>query len=187
MTVRQFHIACPLALMLFAAACVPRAPEVPESTPTPTPAPVSQPQPAAAPPSVVTPTFDNWMDAPQTPGDWSYRQAAGWTEALFGDGNGEPLLVFRCTRQSRTVQLIRRGSATASVPMLIRSEGQDRTLTALPAPGPTPGVVATIPANDSLLDAIAFSKGRFAVAVEGLPTLYPPSWPEITRVIEDCR
>ena len=33
----------------------------------------------------------------------------------------------------------------------------------------------------------AFSKGRFAIETPGLATLYVPSYPEITRVIEDCR
>ena len=44
-----------------------------------------------------------------------------------------------------------------------------------------------MPARDPLLDAMAFSKGRFALEVAGLPTLYVPSYPEVTRVIEDCR
>jgi hypothetical protein len=34
---------------------------------------------------------------------------------------------------------------------------------------------------------MALSKGRFAVQTLGLPALYIPAWPEITRVIEDCR
>ena len=46
---------------------------------------------------------------------------------------------------------------------------------------------AGLPARDPLLDAMAFSKGRFAVEVAGLPTLYLPSWIEVSRVIEDCR
>jgi hypothetical protein len=53
--------------------------------------------------------------------------------------------------------------------------------------GTPAGVELTLPARDPLLDAIAFSRGRFAVAVPGEPTLYVPSWTEISRVIEDCR
>ncbi len=53
--------------------------------------------------------------------------------------------------------------------------------------GPVPAIAARVAANDPLLDAMAFSKGRFAVEVAGLPTLYVPSYPEVTRVIEDCR
>ena len=42
-------------------------------------------------------------------------------------------------------------------------------------------------ANMALLDAMAFSRGRFAIDVNGLPSLYLPAWPEVGRVIEDCR
>ena len=48
-------------------------------------------------------------------------------------------------------------------------------------------LVAALVARDSLLDAIAFSRGRFAIEAEGLDPLYVPSWPEMSRVIEDCR
>jgi hypothetical protein len=41
-------------------------------------------------------------------------------------------------------------------------------------------------ANDPLLDAIAFSRGRFMVTGGGA-TLAIPSWPEAARSIEDCR
>jgi hypothetical protein len=41
-------------------------------------------------------------------------------------------------------------------------------------------------ANDPLLDAIAFSRGRFLVS-EGGATLAIPTWPEAARSIEDCR
>jgi hypothetical protein len=50
-----------------------------------------------------------------------------------------------------------------------------------------PRLVGTIPARDPLLDAMAFSKGRFAVEVTGGAPLYVPAYPEVTRVIEDCR
>ena len=52
----------------------------------------------------------------------------------------------------------------------------------------SPGMVtAELPARDPALDAIAFSRGRFALETAGLATLYLPSWPEISRVVEDCR
>jgi hypothetical protein len=53
------------------------------------------------------------------------------------------------------------------------------------------GGVATmgvrLPVSDLLLDQMAFSRGRFLVAVEGGPWLIVPAWPEFGRVIEDCR
>jgi hypothetical protein len=34
---------------------------------------------------------------------------------------------------------------------------------------------------------MAFSRGRFLVTVEGGASLVVPAWPELARVIEDCR
>jgi hypothetical protein len=47
--------------------------------------------------------------------------------------------------------------------------------------------MASVSAYDPLLDAIALSKGRFAVEVEGETTLYLPTWAEVSRLVEDCR
>jgi hypothetical protein len=75
---------------------------------------------------------------------------------------------------------------TLGFEMTIRTETQNRTFDAGTdfAGG---NARSTLQASDPFLDAIAFSKGRFAVEVPGAPTLYIPSYPEITRVIEDCR
>ena len=40
---------------------------------------------------------------------------------------------------------------------------------------------------DPLLDAMAVTRGRFAVETTGLSTLYLPPWAEVTRAIESCR
>jgi hypothetical protein len=42
-------------------------------------------------------------------------------------------------------------------------------------------------ANDAVLDQIAYSRGRFAVEVQGLAPLIVPAWGEVGRVVEDCR
>ncbi len=51
-----------------------------------------------------------------------------------------------------------------------------------------------VTSNDPLLDALAFSRGRIGVIVlqsAGSPVqsvqLVVPAWPEIARVVEDCR
>ena len=44
-----------------------------------------------------------------------------------------------------------------------------------------------LPVGDPLLAQMAFSRGRFLVAIEGGPSLVVPAWPEFARVIEDCR
>lgn len=168
-----------LALCLALAACV--------STPPPAPAP--SPTPAPTPPPVIAapePQFENWIDAPQTPGDWSYVSEPQESLALFGDATPDHLFVLRCDRATRQVGIARRGTAPVQLVMRIRTETMERILTAsqLPDRGM---VAASLDASDPLLDAMAISRGRFAVEIQGMRTLYVPSWPEVTRVIEDCR
>jgi hypothetical protein len=123
------------------------------------------------------------MDAPATPGDWSYR--SGY--AAFGQPGAPPLLALRCDRPTGTVEIARAGSTLTAPQMRVLTEFQDRALGTALATGQPATIVARVPANDPLLDAMAFSKGRFAVEITGLATLYAPSWAEVTRVIEDCR
>lgn len=83
--------------------------------------------------------------------------------------------------------LMRAGAATAAVPMAVRTTSTLRPMSSDPALSPSGWLVVAIPARDPLLDAMAFSRGRFTVEVAGLETLYLPAWPELSRVIEDCR
>lgn len=166
---------------LGAASCSAPAPQ-----PTPAP-PAARPAPTLTPTSTALPAKANWMDEPQTAGDWFYRRANGTTAALFGDSGTDARFAVTCILTQRRVTLARSGTASGPVTMGIRTESADRAVTASPSAGNLPSIVATLPSNDPLLDAIAFSKGRFAVEVPGESTLYLPSWPEITRVIEDCR
>ncbi len=68
--------------------------------------------------------------------------------------------------------------------MTIRTSAMTRALSADPGGNM---LTTRLPANDPLLDAMAFSRGRFAVETAGLPVLIVPSWTEVSRVIEDCR
>ena len=171
-----------LTAVLGVAACIPPSPE---PTPAPSPTPVAQP--SAAPPTVVTPTYDNWMDAPQTAGDWSYTASGNTSRALFGEAAQGTRFSISCDRATRRVTIARAGTAPGQVEMLVRTETQDRRLTATPIAGGTPEIAVQLAASDALLDAMAFSKGRFAVEVPGQSALFVPAYPEITRVIEDCR
>jgi hypothetical protein len=56
-----------------------------------------------------------------------------------------------------------------------------------PLAGPSQQLAVSLVTRDPLLDAIAFSRGRFMVEVPGTATLYLPAWPEVARVVEDCR
>jgi hypothetical protein len=147
--------------------------------PAPTPTPSARP----LPPPPPLPPAANWRDAPITPGDWSWSSQGGQSVARFAGG----ALVLRCDRAAGTVTLLREGTGAGQVAMTILTTGTTRSLTATALPGPPAAIAVTLPARDSLLDAMAFSRGRFAVQTAGLPPLYVPSWPEVARVIEDCR
>lgn len=127
------------------------------------------------------------MDAPQTPGDWFYRSGGGTTRALFGDAGTDARFAITCDPAQRSITLARAGTVAAPAQMIIRTESRDQALGAAASTNAIPSIDARVGAADAILDAMAFSKGRFAVEVAGLETLYLPSWPEITRVIEDCR
>ena len=168
--------AAALALPLALAGCVPQ----PKSPPPVAPRPI----PTATPTVAAAPASNDWMDAPQTPGDWSYTGGSAGGVAQFGETTTAARFTLRCEAAARSIVLSRAGQPAGAARMTIRTESQTRALAATPA---TTGVEARLAASDRLLDAMALSKGRFAVEVPGTPTLYLPSWAEVTRVIEDCR
>jgi hypothetical protein len=130
-----------LAIMVAAqlGGCVP----APAPAPPPAPAPVARPAPSPLPPA---PAPSNWLDAPQTPGDWSY--AAG--TATFGLP-GQPRLILRCAQPGQAVELGYVGATVGA--MTIRTEAMDRAIPA--GAGPAGQSIARIAASDSLLDALA--------------------------------
>jgi hypothetical protein len=123
------------------------------------------------------------MDAARTPGDWSY----GNLTARYTSPSGQSLFTMTCDKAKGTVTLVRLGNVAAATPMRILTETATRLFDAKPAGSQTGGLVVILQARDSLLDAMALSRGRFAVETGGASTLYLPSWTEVSRVIEDCR
>jgi len=115
-------------------------------------------------------SFDAGKLLPLTAGEWRYAATSTGSESRYGN-----VLVIRCNRTSRIVQIERGGSA--GQPLVIATSALTR---GIPAGG-------TVYANDKLLDAIAFSRGRFLVAGGAGPVLAVPSWPEAARAVEDCR
>ena len=73
------------------------------------------------------------------------------------------------------------------MPLVVTTTSTSRPLSARPGAGSQPTLVVALPARDPLLDAIVFSRGRFAVEAQGFAPIYAPTWPEIARVVEDCR
>lgn len=123
--------------------------------------------PAAA--QVAPISFEAGKSFTIAPGQWTHVATSSGSEARYG-----AYLSIRCDRPSRTVTIMRPGLAPQ--PLAIATSSLSRTI-------PTGGRLA---ATDPLLDAIAFSRGRFLVTGGGA-TLAIPSWPEAARSIEDCR
>lgn len=176
----------PLLLFLVAAAgtvggCVSAPPPPPAR---PAPAPVAAPPPAP----VAPPAYrGDWRDWPLTPGDWVYRQDARGSTALFGPPGGDPELTLRCDRPAASIVLARRGVASGSAPMTVRTTSAVRAVPVQVA-GAAPGyLAAALSVRDTILDAMGFSRGRFVIEQAAQPTLVVPAWPEIARVVEDCR
>lgn len=127
------------------------------------------------------------MDAPATLGAWSYENRGSLTLAVFTSPGRGALFAIQCRAPSSEVWLVMAGQSVASPTMQVRTETITRAINAELVVGELSNVTAPLPGNDPLLDAMALSKGRFAVETEGLPPLYLPSWAEVTRVVEDCR
>jgi hypothetical protein len=144
----------------------------------------SAPQPLAPPAALAS---GGWIDAPLTPGAWRYHQHEGGTTSLFLVTNDALGFMMVCDRPSGRMLLWREGTITAPRVMTIRTETQTRALRAVRKVETLPYAAADLAPADPLLDAMALSKGHFAVEVEGLPPLYLPSHAEVSRVIEDCR
>lgn len=123
----------------------------------------------------------HWRDAPITPGNWQFAPEPAGSAATFAGGQ----FSMRCDAARHVVTLLRAiPHATGPAQISIITGQGVRTLTAAPGSG---SITATVDARDPLLDAMAFSRGRFVVAVPGGPTIYVPSWTEVSRVVEDCR
>ncbi|WP_423140649.1 hypothetical protein ACOYW6_07190 [Parablastomonas sp. CN1-191] len=146
--------------------------------PAPPPPPRPAPRPAPAPPPVA-----DWRDRAQSPGTWTLTLAGGHTRADFGLA-GQPALRLACETPG-TVTLTRFAPATAArVPVVVTTTAQRRMLDGTVGAG---AIAVALPARDPLLDAMAYSRGRFMVEAGGSEAMLVPSWPEVSRVIEDCR
>jgi hypothetical protein len=168
--------------LLAVAACVPSKP-----------APAPQPQPKPAPPVVAAPPpppasrpAGEWIDWPIESGTWAYRADDRGSLALFGPAGANATLTLRCDKARSRVFLSVGGSGTAA-DFTIRTSSTMKSFASAQASGTPPYVAAEIDPRDPILDAMAFSRGRFAIEVGGLRAMAIPNWGEIGRVIEDCR
>ncbi|AKM11573.1 hypothetical protein AB433_05560 [Croceicoccus naphthovorans] len=169
------------ASALALSACVPATP-VPETMPAPTPTPVATATPAPT-PMVQAPA--SWRDAPITPGDWSYRGDASNSRALFTAPGGQVQFTVACERGGGPMIRLWRPTASSNAPIMTITTTE--SVESVSASVQNGQAVANVTPRAPLLDSVIFSRGRFAVQVADTPTLYLPSWPEIARVVEDCR
>ncbi|HYD11256.1 MAG TPA: hypothetical protein VEC11_00245 [Allosphingosinicella sp.] len=156
-------------------ACVPRS-----AQPAPTPTPAPRPVPLPPPPPPPAPPPADWTTGPLSPGDWTYSPLPDAALASFRSDRAT--FTIRC-QQDRTIWLALSGAQADA--LTIRTSYGVRRLPATRVD--LNEMLAAVPVNDPLLEQMAFSRGRFLVTVEGGPSLVVPAWPEVGRVIEDCR
>lgn len=108
---------------------------------------------------------------------------------MFGEPGTDASFLIRCVTATRQIYLSRAGAlpegGTSS--MTIRATDAVKSYRVASTGGTPPYVSTETAARDPQLDAIAFSRGHFVVSVPGTRDLVIPSWPEFSRVIEDCR
>jgi hypothetical protein len=176
MRYKSAAIAVSIALSL--AGCVPP----PKPAPVVRPAPIVRPTPA--PPPVAPPLASDWTEWPFTPGDWVYRKDGIGSIALFGPPGGDALLTLRCDRTRGAMYLSVHGPGDAAT---IRTTTLTRSIPLRPTGGDAGYVANQFAPADAMLDAMAFSRGRFAIQRAGAAPLVVPPYAEVGRVIEDCR
>lgn len=140
---------------------------------------------SAATPLKAQTTPADFSYAPVTPGAWTYRNVTGGTEAAFVDGGGATRMIIACGKVTRLITLSRLSAAPATTMSFWTSSASRDLLSRFDQPSGR--VIAQLGGMDPLLDAIAFSRGRFAISMPGYPALVLPAGTEIAHVVEDCR
>jgi hypothetical protein len=149
------------------------------------PAPQASPSAAPAPAAAGTPTQSNLEYSMPIAGSWAYSATPDGSEATFSNESRNAKLTIRCTRSTRRIGFLKAASA-ASPTMWIWTSSQTKSLPAT-YDAATGRVDAELAAYDPFLDAIVSSRGRIGFSTSGLEALVVPPWPEVPRVIEDCR
>lgn len=155
--------------------------------PAPAPQPVPPPSAPLAAPPLVAPVQQaaDWIDWPIEAGTWVYRTDTRGSVALFGPAGGDAVLTLRCDKGRGRVYLSVAGTAEGS--LTVRTSSTLKTFAAIPSSVTPPYVAAEIMPADQLLDAMAFSRGRFAIEIGGTRAMAVPNWGEVARIVEDCR
>ena len=160
--------------------------------PTPYTPPAYRPQPYTAQPYAAPPPGTDWRDVPLPAGDWSWAPRAGGSEARYGKSGTPPIAIMACDRAAGTVRIAvptmdaQQTGATRSA--TITTSTSTNTFVATPQGTDALQTLAiTLPTSNRMLDAMAYSRGRFRIEINGLAPVVLPSWSEVGRVVEDCR
>jgi hypothetical protein len=140
---------------------------------------------ACVPLQAQTTAAADYSYSPVSPGAWTYRTVTGGSEAAFVDGTGTTRMVVTCGKLTRLVTLSRISAAPAAT-LSFWTSSATRDLAARFDVN-SRRVIAQVGASDALLDALVFSRGRFAVSMPGSPALVLPASTEVAHVVEDCR
>jgi hypothetical protein len=168
------RIALALFVLALMASCV--APPAPRPA-----APVARtPAMRSVPPIAPAPLPADWRDWPLTPGNWRYGRDQAGTRADFS-----PAGVTLSCDNDRQLRLSVGGRGPA--PITIRTSTVSRTATPTPAGQSRVAAALMFTPRDPLLDAIAFSRGRWTIEQAGARPLVLPAYAEVARVVEDCR
>ena len=132
----------------------------------------------------VQPAYDYGIANP-VPGRWTYGPTTTGSAASFAGSDGRRQLALTCVRSTRRISIARTAAGAAPF-LMVWTSAQARNVPA--GFNPATGLLsADLGAYDKLFDSLAFSRGRIAVGPSNAPALVAPAWPEIIRVIEDCR
>jgi len=163
-----------LSLPAVLASCV--APPVQGPPPRPVPVTIAPP-PVIAPPAASQPGV-------VAPGSWTYATEPHSSTARFGTTPQTTIFSIQCDRMLRSISLlVARSGATTGSSVTLRASTMVKAFT---GEGGGAFAVVRVPVRDPILDALAFSRGRFTVVIDGVERALP-AWPEFTRVVEDCR
>ena len=137
-----------------------------------------------APVSLAAQSIADQSTATPLPGNWTYATTEDGSQTVFTDANNQPQLSLRCLRSIRRVVVSK--PATAAAPTL--TVWSSTATKSFPATydAATARVSAQIANWDPILDALAYSRGRIAIATNA-QQLVVPSCADISRIVEDCR
>lgn len=183
------HRLAALSCVVILGSCTPNV--IPQTAPVIAAPPAQQPV-ATPPPAAQRTDFDGWRDWAASPGNWGYSTDEIGSIARFTAPDGAVRAMIRCSNKDGLIFISLAGSSTDAAKMQLRTTSGSKTFATRPTSGDGAFVYATIQPRDEILDFIAYSRGKFLIAVDdggNAPALAHslPAWPETGRVIEDCR